>query len=207
MTIAGRGASTCFAFDLDGTVTAEEILPVIADQLGLEREMRALTDLTLSGAIDFRDSFILRCAILRAVPVSVVQEVVAEIELASDIVAFIRSRVDQCALVTGNLDAWITPISDRLGCTVFSSRARREGDQLLSVEHVLTKSEAVDTLHGAFQRVVAVGDSVNDIPMFSCADVRIAFGGVHDPAADLVRLSDYVTYRQDALCRLLATLS
>lgn len=207
MSIAATNTSTCFAFDLDGTVTAEEILPVIADQLGLEREMRTLTDLTLSGAIDFRDSFILRCAILRAVPVSVVQEVVAQIELAEDIVAFIRSHLDQCALVTGNLDAWITPISDRLGCRVFSSRARRAGDQLLSVDQVLTKSDAIDSLRSTFHRVVAVGDSVNDIPMFTCADIRVAFGGVHEPAADLVRLSDYVTYRQEALCRLLTTLS
>lgn len=205
MSAAGR--NTCFAFDLDGTVTAEEILPVIAVQLGLEREMRTLTDLTLSGAINFRDSFVLRCALLRAVPVSVVQEVVAEIELAEDIVAFIRSRLDQCALVTGNLDAWILPISQRLGCRVFSSRARRDGDQLLSVAHVLTKSEAISGLRTDFERIVAVGDSVNDVPMFACADIRVAFGGVHEPAAELVRLSDYVTYRQDALCRLLTTLS
>ena len=59
-----------FAFDLDGTVTKEEILPLLARELGLESEMRILTDLTLNGTIEFHQSFILRVAILKAIPIS-----------------------------------------------------------------------------------------------------------------------------------------
>ena len=36
-----------YAFDLDGTVTKEETLPLIARELGLETEMKLLTKLTL----------------------------------------------------------------------------------------------------------------------------------------------------------------
>ena len=67
--------NTAFALDLDGTVTREEILPVIAAELGLEAEMRTLTDLNLSSAISFEDPFRLRCAILRAVPISEVRNI------------------------------------------------------------------------------------------------------------------------------------
>lgn len=198
--------TTAFAFDLDGTVTCEELLPLIAAELSLTREMAVLTGLTLSGQIDFRDSFRLRCAVLRSVPISRVQAIVAEVSLAPDVERFIRSRPDDCYLVTGNLDVWVAPVVARLGCRAFTSVAVREADALLDVDTVLCKSEPVEGLRSAYDRVVAVGDSVNDIPMFEVADVGVAFGGVHDPASLLHDVADYVVYREDALCRLLSTL-
>jgi phosphoserine phosphatase len=74
--------TTALAFDLDGTLTCEELLPVIAEGLSLAQEMATLTRLTLSGAIEFEESFRLRCAILRAVPISRVRAIVAEVALA-----------------------------------------------------------------------------------------------------------------------------
>ena len=47
------------AFDLDGTVTKVETLPLLAEELDLADEMKLLTDLTLSGKIPFKKSFFL----------------------------------------------------------------------------------------------------------------------------------------------------
>lgn len=199
--------STVFAFDLDGTITSEEVLPVIAAELGLEREMEVLTDLTLSGAIPFQDSFRLRCAILRAVPISRVQDIVAEVLLSTAIAGFIAECPERSVVVTGNLDVWVRPLLDRLGCRAFTSVAQTQGDTLLSVRSVLLKSDAIRDLRRQYDRVVAVGDSVNDIPMFELADMSVAFGGVHPPAPDLVDVADYVNYEERSLCRLLRTLS
>lgn len=198
--------TTAYAFDLDGTLTREEILPVIAAELDLEREMQTLTQLTLSGAIAFTDSFRLRCAILRAVPIDTVREIVSGVQVSTELAKFISSRRDRCFVITGNLDVWISPIIERLGCRTFSSTARAEGNSLLGVARVLNKGEAIRQVMPNFSRMVCIGDSVNDIPMFECADVRVAFGGVHDPAADLYKISDYAAYTEDALCRLLSTL-
>jgi HAD superfamily phosphoserine phosphatase-like hydrolase len=198
---------TAFAFDLDGTITREEILPLIAAELGLEREMRVLTDLTLSGAIDFEDSFRLRCAVLRSVPVDDVRELVAQVQLASALEGFIADHVDRCFVVTGNLDVWVAPIVERLGCRAFTSTGVCRGGRLVEVAQVLTKDRAVAQLRTEFDRVVAVGDSVNDLPMFELADLRVAYGGVHDPAEALYQVADYVAYEEDTLCRLLSTLS
>lgn len=202
-----NGVSTAYAFDLDGTVTVEEILPIIAGELGLESEMRTLTDLTLSGAIPFEDSFRLRCAILRAVPISTVREIVATVELAPALEAFITAHRETCFVVTGNLDVWVAPIVERLGCQAFTSTAQSEGDQLTGVSRVLDKGDAIRSIAPHFHRVACVGDSVNDIPMFQEATVRIAFGGVHEPASTLFDVSDYAIYSEEALCRLLSTLS
>lgn len=198
---------TAFAFDLDGTITQEELLPVMAIQLNLEHEMRTLTKLTLSGAIPFDDSFRLRCAILRAVPISTVQQIVSQVALAPETSAFIQNNRDTCFVVTGNLDLWIAPIIDRLGCRSFSSTGLPDGDHLIGVAEVLDKSEAIPHIRRRFDRVVAIGDSVNDIPMFYESDISVACGNVHEPAVGLQQISDYVTYDERSLCRLLNTLS
>ena len=42
-----------YAFDLDGTVTCQETLPLLAKELGLYEEMKLLTNLTMNGDIKF----------------------------------------------------------------------------------------------------------------------------------------------------------
>jgi HAD superfamily phosphoserine phosphatase-like hydrolase len=198
--------STAFSFDLDGTVTKQELLPVIATELGLQPEMRTLTELTLNGTISFEESFRLRCAILRSVPISVVQSLVADVPLDDAIISFMKANKDRCFVVTGNLDVWIEPLIRRIGCSAYSSTAIIKGDNLVGPGNVLHKNQPVRELKSRFSKVVAVGESVNDVPMFEVADVGIAFGGVHRPARPLLEISDYVVYDGAALCRLLNTL-
>ncbi|MNR80360.1 Phosphoserine phosphatase [compost metagenome] len=198
--------SIAFAFDLDGTVTRQELLPLIASELGLQREMRLLTELTLKGAIAFEDSFRLRCAVLRSIPISTVRDLLAEAPLDDRIADFIRERPEQCFVVTGNLDVWVAPLIERLGCGAFTSKAQVEADALVGVATVLHKSQPIRALKQRFERVVAIGESVNDIPMFEVADVGVAYGGVHAPTESLVDVAHYVTYDGEALCRLLNTL-
>jgi phosphoserine phosphatase len=195
------------AFDLDGTITREELLPRIAGEVNLVHEMRVLTDLTMAGHIPFEDSFRLRCAALSTIPISRVREIVASARLNTSIERFISRRPDSCFVVTGNLDVWVQPLAERLGCRVFASQARFEGDRLTGVSCVLDKSRAVNEIRREFERVVAVGDGANDVPMFDAADVGVAFGGVHEPAAQLVVTADHVVYEEEALCRLLSMLS
>ena len=197
---------TAYGFDLDGTVTEEEILPRIAGKLGLEREMEVLTNLTLDGSIAFEDSFRLRCHILMSVGLSEVRSIITDVALSGPIADFIRARSHQCFIISGNLGCWISPLLQELGCGSFTSTGVVEGDRLVGLEHVLVKSEAVQHLRNHFERVVVIGESVNDIPMFEAADVGVAYGGVHNPVDNLIQVSDYVTYHPEALCRLLNTL-
>lgn len=198
--------NTQFAFDLDGTVTSQELLPLIASQLGFLSEMQLLTRLTIDGTIDFEQSFRLRCAILQSVPISSVQEIVADVPLNPDISGFIAANREHCTVVTGNLDVWIRPVLDRLGCRFYSSTCFTEGDRLQRLDRVLHKSKAVHELKRVGTRVVAIGDGANDVSMFEAADIGIAYGGVHSPAPALADISDYLTFDGGALCRLLSTL-
>jgi HAD superfamily phosphoserine phosphatase-like hydrolase len=197
---------TIFAFDLDGTLTEAEVLPVIANELGLMDEMKSLTEITLSGLITFEASFRLRIAILKSIPVSKVQEIVSEIPLHPALEKFVQSHKDQCAVITGNLDVWVSPLLEKLGCRVFSSHSIVNADQLCGVEYIMHKSQPIRELKSEFEKVVCIGESMNDIPMFEVADSGIAFGGVHDPVKELIEISDYVVFDGESLCRLLNTL-
>lgn len=194
-----------FAFDLDGTVTQQEILPLIATEVGLKHEIAFLTKLTLEGVIPFEDSFRLRCAVLRSVPISTVLAIVASVTVDPFIEEFIRARQSQCTVVTGNLRCWVQPLVDRLGCQLLASEARVEGDRMTEVASVLNKGRALAGLKTT-SRKIAIGDSYNDLPMFEVADIGVAYGGVHDPIRALVDLSDYVVFEAETLCRLLSTL-
>lgn len=194
--------SRIYAFDLDGTVTRAEILPRIAAALDLVDELELLTRLTLDGTLPFEASFRLRFHILRSIPLAQIQAIVAGIPLDPHIEAFIRANRDRCVLITGNLDLWIEPLAQRLGCRVFCSRSR-QADGQLRLEQVLDKGQAVRALRAEGLQIVAVGESVNDIPMFEEADCAIAYGGLHRPAPGLLRLADHVAQDGEGLCDLL----
>lgn len=203
---ASASRSLFFAFDLDGTVTTREMLPIIAGLAGCREAVALLTELTLKGHIAFETSFRARFAMLRRIPLARVHKAVAAIPLDPHIESFIQRRKSQCAIITGNLDLWIAPMIKKLGCRCFASRGMvsPKGLKLLSI---MDKGRAVSLLNREGKRVVAVGESVNDVPMLQTAAVGIAFAGVHRPVPEIRRLARYEAASGEALCELLESLA
>lgn len=199
--------AACFCFDLDGTLTREELLPLIATSVDLEDEISVLTKATMDGFLPFDKSFKLRIRLLRDAPLAAIHQQIEQVECDPDIIRFISERREDCYVITGNLDIWVQPLLDRLGVSFFSSTARVENGTLAGVEKVLHKADAVLALRQHYDRVITIGEGMNDVPMFEQADWRIAYGGIHEPNEALRSLSDFVVYDGEALCRLLNTLS
>lgn len=194
-----------FVFDLDGTITNREILPHIAQELGIAEEIALLTQLTLNGSIGFEASFRLRFQLLRHIPVSKVRAMVSAVPLNPHIAGFIRANPEQCAVLTGNLDRWIEPLLDDLGCAYRSSTSSFCNGELVLC-NVLDKGKAIRELAADGHPLIAIGESVNDLPMFARADIGIAYGGVHYPVPELCRLAHYAAFSGQTLVRLLQTL-
>ena len=189
-----------YAFDLDGTVTKVETLPLLAAELNLSKEITRLTELTLSGRIPFEISFRMRYGILNRIPLDRIVEIMATVPLESSIEKFIGDNRNDCVLVTGNLDRWIEPIAERLGCEIYSSTL--DGGRL----RIIDKGAVVRRLRSQSARVISIGESFNDVSMLEAADVSIAYGGVHRPIAAAVSVADFVVFDGETLCRLLKIL-
>lgn len=196
-----------YCFDLDGTVTKEEMLPILSREIGMYDEIKALTDATIKGEIPFRESFLLRCKMLESVPVSRVQKIVSRIPINEKIANFIRENSHCSYVITGNLDIWIEPLVETLGCQCYSSRSEVLDDKVVKISQVLCKGETIRELRKQHDKIIAVGDGMGDVPMFEEADVCIAYAGVHPPAGKLLALSHYVAYEENALLRLLKQLT
>ncbi len=104
-----------FLFDLDSTLTKEEILPTISATIGRREEMQALTEKTMLGDIPFEQSFQNRVGILKDVPVSQVRKMIAKIPLLEELGVFLRENRERCFVVTSNLDVWIIDLMKRMG--------------------------------------------------------------------------------------------
>ncbi len=197
---------TAFAFDLDGTVTEEELLPFIAHKINLFEEISFLTNLTINSVIPFDMSFKLRFALLKSINILTVQDIVSQVRLNKHISQFIKENREDCYIVTGNIDKWVEPIIKFLNCECFASTAREENNFLTELTYINRKSDAIASLRYKYDRIVTIGEGGNDIPMFKNSDISICYGGVHQPYHELLSYSNYITYDGERLCALLNTL-
>jgi phosphoserine phosphatase len=195
-----------YCFDLDGTITAQELLPLIATELDLYDEISALTQATINGLIPFEQSFKLRCKLLSDVPINKVQEVAEKVKLNETIVEFIKENKDDSYIITGNIYEWIKPIIEKLDCKIFCSQGKFNNGKLSGLENIVNKGEVIKGLRKNGELIISVGDGMGDVLMFEESDVSIAFGGVHEPITTLLKVSNYLVYEEDSLCRLLNTL-
>jgi phosphoserine phosphatase len=192
-----------FFFDLDGTVTTEEILPKIARHFELAHKIEELTKLTIAGKIPFEHSLRHRVEILSVAPISEVRKIVASVGLNSNILSFIRANADHCRIVTGNLDAWLEDLIPQLGVPVYCSSVCIAQDRIVKIRKIIDKKMEIENFSGV---LCAIGDGHNDVGMLMAADVSIAYGGVHRPARTVLEVATHAIYDGEILCRFLSRL-
>ncbi len=187
-----------FVFDLDSTITKCELLPLIAEYVGLGREMAGLTEEAMQGKAPFEQDFCNRVELLKGVPVSQASSIAARMPMHRKIVEFILENPQRCMILTGNLDVWIDPVIEKLGMTgrCLCSKAVVSEDRLIGIASVLDKASVCKKLPHPF---VAVGDGSNDIGMLEAAEIGIAFGGVHKPPMELVAAADMIIWDEKEL--------
>ena len=195
-----------FCFDLDGTITKEEILPLLAKEINLFEEINVLTDITMRGMMRFEQSFKLRVKLLSEIKISLAQNIVEMVEIDKDICNFIHENKNNCYVISGNLDVWIAKIIKKLDCKCFCSSALYKNDKIVDILNIIKKDEVINNLKKQYKTVIAVGDGMNDADMFKKSDISIAFGGFRNPSQSLIELSDYVIFNGASLCKMLKML-
>ncbi|MDR2651048.1 MAG: HAD-IB family phosphatase [Prevotellaceae bacterium] len=190
-----------FIFDLDGTVTAEETLPLIAKHFNIEAEIEIITKETIQGNIPFIESFIRRVHILGRLPVSKISRLLETAKLYPLIVDFIQKNKEFCAIATGNLECWVDKLSKKIGCELFCSAAISENDKVVQITQILRKEFVVENFQNNGYKVIYIGDGNNDMEAMRIADIAIAAGMTHHPSKSLLPICNYLIFNEKALCR------
>ena len=196
-----------YLFDLDGTITSQETLPIIARLGGVADRIDGLTKETIQGNVPFIESFIQRVTILKDISVSAISDRLAQVPLYVEVFNFIQHHKEDCIVVTGNLYCWCEGLFNTIGCQSYCSDALVENDKVVKIKSILRKETVVDELKAQGEKVVFVGDGNNDMEAMRHADISIAAGLTHHPARSLYAITDYMVFNQSALCRLLNQLS
>lgn len=190
-----------FLFDLDGTVTSEETLPIIANHFNCVEQISELTARTVQGNVPFIESFIRRVNILGHYSVSETSRLLADVPLYPAIAKFIEEHKEDCVIVTGNLTCWCEGLFKKIGCQCYGSEALCEDDKVVKLKTILRKEQIVDQYKALGETVVFIGDGNNDLEAMRHANVSIATGLTHNPAQSLMSICDYVIFSEQALVR------
>lgn len=192
---------TKFIFDLDGTVTREETLPIIAQHFRVEEEIAALTKETIQGNVPFIESFIRRVYILGRLPISEIATLLAKVELYPQLLAFIQQHREACCIATGNLSCWTEMLAAKIGCGFYGSEAQVQDDYIVKLTAILRKEEIVAHYKAEGYKVVFIGDGNNDVEAMRQADTAIASALTHMPTTGVLSVADYLVVSEAALCR------
>lgn len=196
-----------FLFDLDGTVTQQETLPIIASHFGVDADMARLTEQAVRGAVPYEKSLRNRVMMLRDCSVREVAQLLASVPLHELVGKFIAEHSANCAVVTSNLDCWCSLLIERLGCQGFCSQAITHDDKVVDIASVIKKENIVEHFKTQGETVVFVGDGHNDLQAMQHAHIAIATSLSHPPAPSLLPIAHHVAKDQQSLYHLLTTLA
>lgn len=187
-----------FIFDLDGTLTKKESLPLIAKHFGIEADMERLTMQTVQGKLNFEESFTKRVKILENIAADKVSSFLENMEIYPSLEKFIQENQSDCLIATSNLDVWIEKLVKRFSCETRSSLASVltsvEKNRIVKISSLLQKDMLVQEFQEKGYYVVFIGDGQNDYTAMQRADLSIAVGLTHMPSPQLIEVSDFVFY-------------
>lgn len=174
--------------DMDSTMIGQECIDELAAEVGLKDQVSQITARAMNGEIAFEPALRERVALLRGLPISVVDDVIARrITLTPggrELIATMRARGGYAALVSGGFTVFTAPIAAMLGFDENRANILIEQDGVLTgevAEPILGKQAKVDSLFEIAGRLgisasdaIAVGDGANDLGMLGAAGSGVA---------------------------------
>jgi phosphoserine phosphatase len=113
-----------FLFDLESTITREELLPRVAQLNNTSDELELMTLHEMLKGSDFESSLRERVSILANIPLADVQNCVSTVPILEKLMEWIRNNQESTFIVTGKLDIWIKTLLNKHNLKSFSSKAK-----------------------------------------------------------------------------------
>ena len=184
---AGRRKKLLLA-DMDSTMIRQECIDELADFVGLKAEVSQITERAMRGEIAFEPALRERVALLKGLPLAVVDEIIARrIALmpgGKALVGTMKANGAYTALVSGGFTVFTAPIGAMIGFHEDRSNileldgdklAGRVRDPILGKEAKRERLLELRAERGlAPADTMAVGDGANDLAMLGEAGLGVA---------------------------------
>lgn len=178
-----------FLADMDSTMIGQECIDELADLVGMKAHVATITERAMRGEIEFEPALRERVALLKDLPASVVDEVLAKrITLTPggrELVATMRAHGAYTCLVSGGFTMFTRAVAAKLG--FHENRANelvvRDSKFTGEVkEPILGRAAKLATLVDLMESFdlddvdsVVVGDGANDLAMIQAAGFGVAY--------------------------------
>jgi phosphoserine phosphatase len=178
-----------FLADMDSTMIGQECIDELADFAGLKAHVAAITERAMRGEIAFEPALRERVALLKNLPVSVVDEVLKQRITATpggrELVMTMRAHGAYTCLISGGFTLFTNAVAAMIGFQENRANELKVADGKLTgevAEPILGRAAKLATLvelREAFDLdnldTLVVGDGANDLGMIEAAGLGVAY--------------------------------
>jgi phosphoserine phosphatase len=183
-----RRAKRLLIMDVDSTLIQAEVIDELAAAAGVGDQVAKVTERAMNGELDFSQALAERVALLKGLPVSVLDEVHARIRYtpgARSMVKVLREMGYRIGILSGGFTQLTDRFRDELELdyayanTLEIEDGRLTGRTVGPIVDGARKAALLGEIAGRegvrLDQVIAVGDGANDLPMMARAGLGVAF--------------------------------
>lgn len=174
--------------DVDSTLIENEVIDLLAEAADSHEEVAAITASAMNGDIDFAESLHLRVATLKGLPERTLGEVRSRVQVthgAADLIAGVHATGGRITAVSGGFHDIIDPLCAGLHLDRWRANGLDVADGMLTgkirgpiidgAAKVIALREWASIYSVSLDRIVAIGDGANDVPMLQASGLAVAF--------------------------------
>ncbi len=185
---AGRGVRFLAVLDADSTLIENEVIELLAEEVGSLPEVAAITERAMRGELDFADSLRARVATLAGLAVDRIPVIARRIRTTRGLERLIdglHAHGSTIGVVSGGFHELLDPLAATLGLDHVRANRLETADGRLTgglrgpIIDAAAKADALQEWAALddvpLMRTVAVGDGANDLAMMEVAGLSVAF--------------------------------
>ena len=175
-------------FDFDSTLMDGETLEIIAREIGIDKEVKEITDRAMRGELDFFESLQYRVSLLKGMPVKTVNKICSNLPVmqgAEETIKELKKRGFTVVCFSGGFKNATVPFMEKYGLDCEFSNILHEKDGVLTglVGGDMMFNNSKGEMLKRLQKItgtspadtITTGDGANDLSMFKFAGTKIAF--------------------------------
>lgn len=183
-----RKEKRLIVFDMDMTIVDFEIINRLASFVGVDDEVKAITERAMRGEMDFKESLRQRVSLLKGTPIGTLEAIANDLQLtpgSEELIHHLKQLGYKIALISGGFTYFTDVLKERLDFDYTFANELEIKDGVLTggIKGDIIDAEAkggiiyrlAELERISPDSIVAVGDGANDCLMIKNAGLGVAF--------------------------------